>query len=73
MGPSPGDGHVYTVFLWVHLGTHCLRGRSSLTCPKRSQETLVGDRMSSQLEQEGLVAEPTCGLRRKGARGTLGP
>lgn len=71
MDPSAGDGcGIYRLTLVSP--RHSLRGGSSLTCPKRSQETLVDDRMSTQLEQEGSVAEPTCSFRRKGARGILG-
>lgn len=45
----------------------------TLTCPERPQETPVGDAVTSQLEQEGMEAEPPSGFKRKRARGTLGP
>lgn len=60
-----------TVCLWIQLGTRCSRvdlgviWRSSRTSPERSQETPVDSRVTVQLDQEGLVAQPTCSFKRK--------
>jgi hypothetical protein len=44
-----------------------------LTGSERHQETLVGGTVTSQLEQESMVAQPPCSLRGKWAGGALSP
>ena len=48
-------------------------GSLALTCPECPQKTPVGTTVTSQLEQEGVEAEPLSGLRREWARGAFGP
>lgn len=52
---------------------HLHKGALTLTCPESPQKTPVGAPVTGQLEQEGVEAQPPCGLRRKRAGGALGP